>query len=88
MSKFKYTIATVLFIGSFTLLLFPENQGSAIFASIIMIFFIGFVSGNENKELESKLVDRIIKLEDKVEATDVENRRLRSRIDEIDNTSS
>ena len=87
MTKFKYTVAFVIFMGLFSLL-FPDNTGLAIFVSLMLFFLIGLVSGNENKELEAKLVDRIIKLEDKVEATDVENRRLRSKLDAIDNSSS
>ena len=87
MTKFKYTVALVIFMGLFSLL-FPENPGLAIFVSLMLYFLISFVSGNDNKELESKLIDRIIKLEDKLEATDVENRRLRSRLDAIDNSSS
>ena len=72
-------------MGLFSLL-FPDNQGLAMFVALMIFFLIGLVAGNTNKELESKLIDRIIKLEDKLEATDVENRRLRSKLDAIDNS--
>ena len=90
MNKIKYTVATLIFWGLFVSL-FPDNPGLASVVALVSFGLITLVSGgfadDADKTLEAKLVDRIIKLEDKVEATDVENRRLRSKLDAIDNSS-